>query len=302
VNNSGSTTIDDSVFEWLRSALGSGVKAASVEVAPGATSSSVYFVEAERADRYVLRLLTDSEWLADEPDLAEHEAAVLVHARRAGLPAPELVAWDSGSSLHPPAVLMTRLPGHVELRPTDLRLFAARLARELVQVHACSLPEFSWRYQSWTHRDTLVPPVWSSDQSLWSRAIDHVAGDPPGEPSVFLHRDYHPVNVLWQESQLTGIVDWVNGCIGPAGVDLAHCRLNLLFMYGVEAAELFLTAYRECVPAYRHDPYWDIDALLGSLPNPEYYRPWREFGLPPVDQKMLRERSDDYLRLLNRRF
>jgi len=305
VNNIGRTTIDDSVIEWLDSALDGGVKTGSIESAVGATSSSVYFVEIERAgvaERYVLRLHTNRAWLADEPDLAEHEAAVLVQARRAGLPAPELVAWHAGDSDSPPAILMTRLPGSVEILPRDFALWTAELARKLAHVHASSLPDFTWRYRSWTHRDTLAPPLWSLQRSLWERAIDRVASDPPGEPPVFLHRDYHPMNVLWQEGRLTGIVDWVNGCIGPAGVDLSHCRLNLLFMYGVEAAEMFLAAYENCVPGYRHDPYWDIDALLGSLPDPEYYTPWREFGLPSIEQQKLRARSEEYLRLLDGRY
>jgi hypothetical protein len=42
--------------------------------------------------RFVLRVLDNHEWLAEEPDLAAHEAAALEEAQKAGLRAPSLVA------------------------------------------------------------------------------------------------------------------------------------------------------------------------------------------------------------------
>ena len=62
----------------------------------GSTSSSLFRVErtdAPAAERYVLRVLDNWEWLTAEPDLASHEAAALDEAERAGLPTPRLVAY-----------------------------------------------------------------------------------------------------------------------------------------------------------------------------------------------------------------
>jgi hypothetical protein len=31
------------------------------------------------------------------------------------------------------------------------------------------------------------------------------------------------VNVLWEENGISGIADWINACMGPIGIDVAHC-------------------------------------------------------------------------------
>ena len=31
-----------------------------------------------------------------------------------------------------------------------------------------------------------------------------------------LHRDFHPLNVLWGAADVSGVVDWVNACVGHA--------------------------------------------------------------------------------------
>jgi aminoglycoside/choline kinase family phosphotransferase len=93
------------------------------------------------------------------------------------------------------------------------------------------------------------------------------------------HRDYHPVNVLWQNGEVSGVVDWVNACLGPAGADVAHCRANLAQMFGVGVAEEFLQAYLERAGG-EYNPFWDVDSVLNmSWPQPRFYLPWNEFGL-----------------------
>src|SRR5258707_1164666 len=83
----------------------------------------------------------------------------------------------------------------------------------------------------------LVPPAWSQKPAAWARAIEVLLAGPPPAPAVFIHRDYHPLNVLWQAGAISGVVDWINACRGPAGVDVAHCRTNLAQMYGPAAAD-----------------------------------------------------------------
>ena len=118
----------------------------------------------------------------------------------------------------------------------------------------------------------------------------------PDVPSVFIHRDYHPTNVLWEDGVVSGVVDWVNACRGPAGVDVAHCRTNLAKMYGPAAAERFLVAYCRAAPDYVHYPYWDVDSLLDtSLPEPHFYPPWQDFGLPVIAGDLLRWRVEEHL-------
>ncbi len=150
-------------------------------------------------------------------------------------------------------------------------------------------------------RAALAVPPWSKAPRVWERAIEFWLKAEPEARPVFIHRDYHPTNVLWSgsaagHSAVSGVVDWINACRGPAGVDVAHCRTNLAQMYGPEAAEAFLAAYLEVADGFRYDPYWDVDSMLDmSLPQPTFYEPWLHFGLDRIAAEESMRRNDDHL-------
>jgi Ser/Thr protein kinase RdoA (MazF antagonist) len=290
------------VEAWVRKTL---VATAPIrfEALAGATSSSVYAVTVGDECGFVLRLFTNQEWLSREADLADHEAAALTHAARAGVPVPALIGHAGAAECGIPAVLMTYLPGSVDLRPRRRRAWLTALAQTLAAIHATDVGDFRWRYSSWnTDRDAPMP-AWLDDPTLWSAVRDLAARRPTQYRETFLHRDYHPTNVLWSGNNVSGVVDWVSACRGPAGVDVAHCRLNLALMYGVHHADDFLHAYASTVGGYDHDPHWDIDdAMDWCVRDPVYYPPWRDFGLRPISRVVLRDRMREFLRTaVNRR-
>ena len=280
---------------WVEEVLGLRIAAAAALL--GATSSSVYRLRFEGdAPDAVLRLHTNAGWLASEPDLAVHEHAALAHASRSGLPTPEpLAADENGVAAGAPALLMSALPGNVTLRPTRMEPWLDALAAALTAVHAVPAEAFGWRYRSWLDFPSLAVPSWSSESSAWARCIAVAREAPPAEPAVFLHRDYHPANVLWQEGRISAVVDWVNACAGPRGADIAHCRGNLVQMYGIDAADEFLAGYCERVPGYAHHPYWDLQCAADQLPDPTGYPAWEVFGLPVPSRPLLRERIESLL-------
>ncbi len=112
-----------------------------------------------------------------------------------------------------------------------------------------------------------------------------------------MHRDYHPSNVLWWNGRISGVVDWVNGCRGPAGIDVAWCRHNLANLHGVSAADDFLSAYFAAAGSeFEYDPYWDLMSVVELLPGPpSMYEGWRASGLPDISGALLRERVDLYV-------
>lgn len=287
---------------WLAAATRTAASELVARRLPGSTSSSVFLIQSGDA-RWVLRLLDNERWLAQEPDLAEHEAAALRELERASLRGPGLVAHasEAGAGFAAPVVLMSFVAGTIELRPADLDGWLSRLAAELVAIHAHPGHDFAWQHKTWLNRETLAVPHWAIEPALWQRAIDHVRGAPPRVEPVLLHRDYHPTNVLWQGSAVSGVVDWINACRGPAGVDVAHCRTNLCSMYGPDAADRFLAAYR-AHGGQEHHPYWDIESVLEMcLPSPHYYPPWSDFGLGPIDLDTLQRRSEALLERAVRR-
>lgn len=288
---------------WLERHTGIPADAVRLARLAGATSSSVYAVEGwgeAGTPRFVLRVLDNADWLAQEPDLAEHEAAALVEAARAGVAAPERVAVaDTDAGFDAPAVLMSFVPGRVELMPADTEAWLRALAITLVRIHAHPADGLAWSYRCWLDETSLTPPAWSRDQLRWQRGIDLWLASRPllaQQPATFVHRDYHPTNVLFQAGRVRAVVDWINACRGPAGIDVAHCRVNLVLMAGPALADGFLRAYRRFAPEYEHHPAWDLEVLLdAALPSPSFYPPWAAFGMPTIARGTLRRRAQEYL-------
>lgn len=293
-------TFGEDAHAWIARSLGVTTRQFVVTRLKGSTSSSVFLVRDlidQDSPKFVLRVLDNREWLADEPDLATHEAAALEEARKAGVRAPILVAFSSSDvGFGAPVVLMSHVEGKVELRPSHLTPWFDRLANTLASIHRHRAEAFPWRFRSWAKRDNLAPPEWATVPRVWEHAIDLFRGREPDDDHVFIHRDYHATNVLWADGRVSGVVDWINACRGPAGVDVAHCRTNLALMLGPDAADAFLIAYGKVAKGYAHNSYWDVDSIIdGCLPEPSFYEPWREFGLRVIDPETLKRRIERHL-------
>ena len=295
---------NDEALQWL--AISTKIPLDDLQIAElaGANSSAVYSVENAYKPKnrgFVLRVFDDAQWLAREPDLPFREANGLKEAKNCDLISPKLInvaAHEVGFGA--PVVLMTRLKGHVELQPDNLSDWCAQLADALAKIHAHGAKDFGWNYISWVDEENLRVPNWAEHPQLWQRAIEFWRAGAPNEKAVFLHRDFHPCNVLWQNGEISGVVDWVNACRGPRGVDVAHCRTNLAVLFGVESADAFRDAYLE-IAGGEHNPYWDVASILDfSLPQPEFYRPWSEFGVEEFDAREMARRNEIYLQSVMR--
>jgi aminoglycoside phosphotransferase (APT) family kinase protein len=282
----------EAIMSWLSEVVGIDENQFVVEPMQGASSSLVSNVSVDGKALYVLRLHTNKEWLAKEPDLVTHEQHVLQLMSDSAIKVPAYIASFKQDYQ---AILMSYVPGSVILKPASADSWISAMAEVLYRIHSSHIESFGWHYQSWTRADQVLIPGWTRNPELWNKAKQVLkAGSREYEP-VLIHRDFHPVNILWEEDTVSGVVDWVNSCLGPAGVDIAHCRLNLVMMYGLETADSFLASYSRQNPGYEHDVYWDIDAIFGCLPAPEFYPPWQDFGLAKIPQDKLGSRVEALL-------
>lgn len=205
----------------------------------------------------VLRAYAWPGFLLDEPDAPQREVDALGWASRAGLPAPAVIAFDpTGADVGVPAVLMERLSGRAQTRPPT-----ARLAEVAAEVHRTSADGFGHEFSMWCLDTSTRPPAGAAQSHLWERAQEIWRGPAPPYEPTFIHRDYHPGNVLWHRGTATGVVDWANACRGPVGVDVAHCRWNLEAWADTSVADEFVKEY-ERLSGTKHHPFWDIAALL----------------------------------------
>src|SRR4051812_5212218 len=124
-------------LQWCREVLG-GLVTMERQI-PEATSATVLVVRAHLTSgprTLVLRIDTNDEWLAREPDLASREAAVLELLDPTAVPAPDLVAVDpDGAAAGKPCVLMERLRGRPLLTSPDRDAYVRALAALVRSIH-----------------------------------------------------------------------------------------------------------------------------------------------------------------------
>lgn len=259
------TPPSEATLAWAEQQLGWRVVGA--RPLTGGLTSRVYALDGER-DSCVLRCW-DSEYAARA---VPQEVEVLTALVRTDLPVPRLIAATDD------AVLMTKVPGRIELMPDDRDDWLRQMARMLARIHAVAPPARA--FESWL--DSPEPPGDTTQPVLWRDAIALVAQPPPPTPTCFIHRDYQHFNLLWSGDQLTGVVDWIEACAGPPEVDVGHCRLNLALLFSPEVAERFRELYQ--VESGRAlDPWWDVHALLGYGTAWQRFLPIQIDGRAPLD-------------------
>ena len=250
------------VRAWI--ARHAGTDVVRVRRLPGASTTAVHGVRLASGRRLVVRRYAWSGFLEAEPDAPLREVDALTFALAHGLAVPEVVAADvTGDEVGDgvPALLMSFVPGRAVAVP-DL----AALAEVAAAIHAVDPDGFPHDYFPWYADTTVAPPPHSTRPRLWETAIElwHTA-IPPYEPR-FIHRDFHPGNVLWSRGRPSGVVDWPNACRGPRGCDVAHCRENLVALSGNDAADEFTAAY-EAVTGEVHHPFWELASVLEHGPS-----------------------------------
>jgi aminoglycoside phosphotransferase (APT) family kinase protein len=289
------------LLKWVVNSVNSNAVVQSIRQLHGGTSSTVHIVSLlvnQDVREFVLRQFDNAEWLYEEPDLALHEAKSLLWASRINLETPKIIAFDeTGSISGVPAVLMTKLEGSIILKPQNIDNWLNGLAESLVRIHAVEAEGYPWTYFTHNNISSLETPSWSNYPELWNRVFDIVKGPRAKAKECFIHRDYHPTNVLWDQDKVSGVIDWVNACRGPAGIDVGHCRLNLAQLFDVQTADQFLSAYQKhAEPEFNYDPYWDLLSLIDILFGPpKVYPGWEAFGVTELTDKLIEERLDKYM-------
>lgn len=168
------------------------------------------------------------------PGLLSREASVqTLLAGQEGIPAPEFVAAEATAEhCDHPTLLMSALPGRVRVDEDDLDRRLNLLAAQLVRIHGVVPDERPRPHQAWTSPERVRTP----GGPLWERTVDVIRRDPPPHEGCFLHRDFHPGNVLFTgagpELRISGVVDWVETFWGPADLDVAHCSTALALLHG----------------------------------------------------------------------
>jgi aminoglycoside phosphotransferase (APT) family kinase protein len=249
-------------LRWVEGEVGRGARVLRVRRLKGGTSSAVHGVHLRTRSGaalwLVLKRYVRPHVLRDEPWLIGNEANCLRLHAKTSVPAPHLVAVDvSGRECDVPALLMTRMPGRLVLRPKKLDDWLRKLAELLPPIHAIDLGAMPVRdWEIWDDIRDMRPPPWTRRPQSWQSLIE-AARDPwPDYIPTFVHRDFQQYNVLWEGDRPSAVVDWMNASLGPRELDFNQLRYNLLGEFGFDVADRFLHIYRQ-VTGHDPNPFWE---------------------------------------------
>ncbi|RKT07740.1 aminoglycoside phosphotransferase (APT) family kinase protein [Streptomyces sp. 3211.6] len=296
---------------WVDKTLSGGERVESAALLRGGWTSTMRRLEltggAEGPRPLVLRSFVRPFYLRHAEGLLTREADVLRLLDGTDVPAAALVAVDATAQYcDHPSLLMSLLPGTVRLDGEEADRRAGLMARQLLAVHRLEVPgrDRPRAYQAWTSAERVSPPERTRRPGLWRRAVDAIRRDPPRHRACFLHRDFHPGNVLFEgagaQLRISGVVDWVETSWGPADLDVAHCSTSLALLHGVPAGMGFADRYLAAGGTLAEDPadhlYWRLLDALAFAPDAEKVAvPWRGLGRSDLTPAVMTDRLEDYL-------
>jgi aminoglycoside phosphotransferase (APT) family kinase protein len=240
----------------------------------------------------------------DGDDTSSSEWGRLEFAQRVMAPVPKPIVADLESVwFGRPAVVMSWLPGRPDVTPRDSDSWVAALAQTLTQIHETVLDGAA---------DVLTPPprdeTWhpeaGEDHPLTAAAVSAVTARLPSLSSerVFAHGDFHPGNVLWHRSRISGIVDWSAARLDARWSELAYCRADVCLLLGPDLADRLADAYSDIVGVTSDDlAVYDLMWLFNIRHHAQLaLDAYREQGHAPDLQRSLAHLDEQLRRVLRR--
>ncbi len=253
----------------------------------GGVSAQITALEIERSGGDLRRLVVRRHGAGDlavNPDVAADEAGLLALLADAGLPVPRVHLLDvSGAILPTPYLVIDFIEGDWRADPPEPAR-AQQVAALLRRVHGFRADDprlaFLRRRDPLCRAELDSESAAAEDADLEARLRAALRPHWPlasGAPSVLLHGDFWPGNLLWREGRVAALLDWEDAGLGDPRLDLAHARLELLWAWGAEAAERFTRSYGAS-PDGGQGPLYDLWAALRALLR------LPGWGLPPAER------------------
>jgi aminoglycoside phosphotransferase (APT) family kinase protein len=203
--------------------------------------------------------------------LAENEYRLLqiLQAQAVKAPAPYWLDQFNKTAL----IIIDYLEGEMCFTPADLDNHMRQLANQLAQIHSLDLSQHDVTLLTQNdgecvemHRERPSPNS-NFPQETEIRTLLAAESVPARSNKIaLLHGDFWPGNSLWQNGQLTAVIDWEDALLGDPLIDLAQSRSEIVWIFGPDALECFTRHYQRQMPLdYSALPYWDLCAALRQI-------------------------------------
>ena len=266
----------------------------------GDFSNSTHLVDAKASDGSVIRLVTRRYAVFgdyDRGEKARREFKTLQLLRNHGCPAPEPVYLDdTGTVLGSPGIVTYYVPGKLILSEPYPSEWAEKRARALADIHNIPIQESQSsflldanREALWfLNRDNVIPDyvrnhpkglaAWNTMLEYWPKLID--------VPTALVHIDYWAGNILWENEEISAVVDWEEAAHGDPGIDVSYSRMDMILSGMSDAADRFLNAYEKAVnKPVANLGFWELAAGIREM--------WHPSGW--ISESPVKERFEDFI-------
>jgi len=253
----------------------------SIELMPGSFSNITHVVnltsDRGTASRIVVRRYNPEN--GNMSAKAHREFAVLHLLFTQGLPVPHpLLADYHGQWLGTPGIVTNFVEGQQVMNPANPEQWARQLAQMLARIHAldcdpAKIPSLMNANTEaiWFLRDKEILKSMSEHpdgQSIWDELTARHLYLRPVRPAL-IHLDYWVHNILWQDDQISAVLDWEEAAYGDPAVDVAYAHMGFYGMCRSDLADIFLAEYEQAVgKPVANLGFWELAAAVRNMPDP----------------------------------
>jgi aminoglycoside phosphotransferase (APT) family kinase protein len=259
----------------------------------GGISAEMTTLEIRHPDGHTSRMILrrpGEQTIRRNPHAAEAEFKILQLTQSLGLPTPRPYYLDLSGTIFPaPYLVIEYIEGKPEFMPAQRTDFIFQLAKQLAQIHSA---DYSNQDVSFLPKQpNKCAEIARQQPSSLAESIDtrhirdrleEVSPIPQRNASALLHGDFWPGNILWLNQTLVAVIDWEDAKVGDPLTDFAISRLDILWIFGVDAMHSFTHVYQSLMDIdYANLPYWDLCAALrlARLIGPDLNE-WTNFFIP----------------------
>jgi aminoglycoside phosphotransferase (APT) family kinase protein len=232
-------------YAGITATLFPGAKLNAVVPLAGGVSADVHRLDLDLADGSTTNVVVRAHGASHSGHTAELEYRLLESLYQGGVPVPEPLLVDvSGTLLADPFLVMAFVSGTSAVPAGQEGEHIDAMANVLAGIHAlptANLPPLPARNDPLPEVLDFLPEgaEWQGLQVYLRSLTDTTYA---GSPRL-LHGDFWPENLLWQNGAVVAILDWEDAALGDPLSDVACCRLELRYKFGVAGMERFTRAY-----------------------------------------------------------
>ncbi|MBC7879180.1 MAG: phosphotransferase [Anaerolineales bacterium] len=266
----------------------------SITVPDGSFSNYTHIVSAKLKDGSPYQIVVRRYKVFGDYDRAEkarREFKTFQLLNQHQVPAPEVLYLDeTGGVLGIPGIVTRFVEGKLIMdAPSNPLDWARKLAKTLAKIHSIPCKEEEQKFLLRGNEEATwflkydAPPKYMQEYpggaDLWhlmKNLYTKIQADVP----VLLHIDYWSGNILWDENEISAVIDWEEAAYGDPAVDVAYARMNMILMGLPNAADEFLQVYEaETGRKVENLGFWELAAAIRPMTDPADWKVTNTEGL-----------------------